>query len=65
LFDQLEFAPEEIKKARKTVHSLGWQYRVADKLVYKKIRAITGGQLRFAISGGGALPVAATIFHHQ
>jgi long-chain acyl-CoA synthetase len=56
LFDQVEFTPEEIKQAQKTVTSLGWQYRLADTLVFKKIRAITGGQLRFAISGGGALP---------
>lgn len=56
LFDKTEPAPEEIKQAQKTMASLGWQYRLADKLVYKKIRAVTGGQLRFAISGGGALP---------
>lgn len=56
LFDQMESTSEEIKQAKKTVASLGWQYQLADKLVYKKIRAITGGQLRFAISGGGALP---------
>ncbi len=56
LFDKTESAPEEIKQAQKTMASLGWKYRLADKLVYKKIRAVTGGQLRFAISGGGALP---------
>lgn len=55
LFDREEFSPEEKKDARKTMIKLGWLYRLADKLVYKKIRAATGGKLRFAISGGGAL----------
>jgi len=56
LFDKLEFTSEERKKARKTMILLGWQYKLADKLVYKKIREVAGGKLRFAISGGGALP---------
>jgi long-chain acyl-CoA synthetase len=56
LFDRLEFSPEERKKAKKNMALLGWQYKLADKLVYKKIREVAGGKLRFAISGGGALP---------
>ena len=56
LFDKTESTPEEIREAQKTMTSSGWKYRLADKLVFKKIRAVTGGQLRFAISGGGALP---------
>jgi long-chain acyl-CoA synthetase len=56
LFDRLEFTLDERKKARKTMALLGWQYKLANKLVYKKIREIAGGKLRFAISGGGALP---------
>jgi long-chain acyl-CoA synthetase len=56
LFDRLEFSPEEKKEASKTMALLGWQYKLADRLVYKKIRAVAGGKLRFAISGGGALP---------
>ncbi len=56
LFDRLEFTTEEVKKAKKTLFQLGWQYKLADKLVYKKIREVAGGKLRFAISGGGALP---------
>ncbi len=56
LFDKLEFTPEERKKARKTMTLLRWQYKLADRLVYKKIREVAGGKLRFAISGGGALP---------
>jgi long-chain acyl-CoA synthetase len=32
------------------------QQKIADKLVFSKIKEKTGGQLRFLISGGGALP---------
>lgn len=31
------------------------KWKLADKLVYKKIREKTGGQVRFFVSGGGAL----------
>ena len=56
LFDRLEYSAREIAEARRSKMSLGWQYQLADRLVYRKIRSVTGGQLRFAISGGGALP---------
>ena len=55
LFDRPEYSPEELAQARKTVKRLGWKYKLAEKLVFKKIRELTGGRLRFAISGGGAL----------
>ena len=32
-----------------------FKYKIADKLVFKKIRAKTGGNIRFFVSGGGAL----------
>lgn len=62
LFDKADYTPEEVTKAKKTVKSLGWKYRLADKLVFKKIREVTGGELRFAISGGGALLETVDIF---
>jgi long-chain acyl-CoA synthetase len=62
LFDRAEYTPEEIRQAKKTVKSSGWKYRLADKLVFKKIREVTGGELRFAISGGGALLETVDLF---
>ncbi len=35
---------------------LGIQKKIAEKLVFSKIKAKTGGRLKFMISGGGALP---------
>lgn len=35
---------------------LGLQNRLADKLVFSKIKEKTGGQLKFMLSGGAALP---------
>ena len=55
LFDRPEYTPQELAQARRTVKRLGWKYRLADKIVFKKIKELTGGRFRFAISGGGAL----------
>ena len=55
LFDRADYNPEEKAQAKKTVKKLVWKYHLADKIVFKKIRKIIGGELRFAISGGGAL----------
>lgn len=55
LFDRPEYSSQELAQARRKIKSLGWKYRIADRLVFKKIRELTGGRLRFAISGGGAL----------
>lgn len=44
------------KKAGKVPFTLAAKHKVADKLVYKKLQEKTGGNLRFFISGGAALP---------
>lgn len=62
LFDRADYTSEEITQAKKMIKSLGWKYRLADKLVFKKIREVTGGELRFAISGGGALLETVDLF---
>ena len=62
LFDRLEYSSEEINQAQKSVKSLGWKYRLVDRIVFKKIRKITGEKIRFVISGGGALTKATDIF---
>ena len=62
LFDRTEYTPEELAQARRMVKRLGWKYRLANKIVFKKIRGLTGGELRFAISGGGALSEAVDVF---
>ncbi len=36
----------------------GWSLGIADALVYKKLRAVLGGALRYLIVGGAALPPA-------
>jgi len=63
LFDRSDFTPEEKLQAKKIVKKLSWQYQLADKLVFKKIREVTGGELRDAISGGGALQKNIDIFY--
>ncbi|CAN5476825.1 AMP-dependent synthetase/ligase [soil metagenome] len=39
----------------KTYTKDSWKWKIADKLVYSKIRGKTGGRVRFFASGGGAL----------
>ncbi len=44
---------------------LAFQHRVADKLVYSKLKARLGGRLRFLISGGAPLSRAIAEFFHS
>jgi len=46
----------ESRKKKKLSPILSAKYKLADKLVFKKIKARTGGRLRFFVSGGAALP---------
>jgi long-chain acyl-CoA synthetase len=46
----------ELKRSGESVPlTLKAKYKLADKLVFGKLRAVTGGNLRFFISGGAAL----------
>jgi long-chain acyl-CoA synthetase len=49
---------KDAQKKGKVPLTLSLQYKLADKLVYKKLQEKTGGNLRFFISGGAALPRA-------
>ena len=44
------------ESGKKTGAILSYEYKLADKLVFSKIKEKTGGRLKFMISGGGALP---------
>lgn len=48
----------EAEKDKKIPLTLKLQFKLADKLVYKTLQEKTGGNLRFFISGGAALPRA-------
>ncbi len=44
---------------------LGIQYRLADKLVFRKVKNRVGGRLRFFVSGGGPLSPALNRFFYS
>ncbi len=48
---------QELKKKGSIPLNLTLKHKLADKLVYSKLREKTGGNLRFFISGGAALPL--------
>jgi long-chain acyl-CoA synthetase len=55
----------QLKQARQPVPApLGLEYRIADKLVFSKLKAALGGRLRFAISGGAPLAKEIAEFFH-
>ena len=53
-----------IQKGRKPSAILQLQQNIADKLVFAKLKAATGGRLRFFVSGGAALPQSIAEFFH-
>ena len=53
-----------IQKGKKPSAILQLQQNIADKLVFAKLKAATGGRLRFFISGGAALPQSIAEFFH-
>jgi long-chain acyl-CoA synthetase len=44
---------------------LALQYRLADRLVFRKVKAAVGGRLRFFVSGGGPLAPALNRFFYS
>ena len=53
-----------IQQGQKPSAILQLQQSIADKLVFSKLKAATGGQLRFFVSGGAALPQSIAEFFH-
>lgn len=53
-----------IQNGEKPSALLQLKQKIADKLVFGKLKAATGGRLRFFISGGAALPQAIAEFFH-
>ena len=53
-----------IQQGRKPSAILQLKAGVADKLVFAKLKAATGGRLRFFVSGGAALPQSIAEFFH-
>lgn len=54
----------KIQQGKKPSVILQLKQSIADKLVFAKLKAATGGQLRFFISGGAALPQSIAEFFH-
>ena len=58
-------AVSRLKQARQPIPgALAVQHRVADRLVFSKMRAGLGGRLRFAVSGGAPLSKEIAEFFH-
>jgi long-chain acyl-CoA synthetase len=57
-------ASELRQRQRPLPARLAWQHRLADKLVYSKVKAKLGGRLRLPISGGAPLAKEIAEFFH-
>lgn len=59
--DLIYLLGDENKNDKKAEYSIGMfdpiYHKMATKMVYSKIRELTGGKMRLTISGGGALPM--------
>ena len=53
-----------IQQGKKPSAILQLKQGIADKLVFSKLKAATGGRLRFFVSGGAALPQSIAEFFH-
>ncbi len=59
----IDYAEKRVAGERIPTH-LAIQYRIADRLVFSKIRQLVGGRIRFFVSGGAPLaPVIAKFFY--
>ena len=55
----------QLRQARRPIPAaLAIEYRIADKLVFSKIKTALGGRLRFAVSGGAPLAKEIAEFFH-
>ncbi|MBX6353287.1 MAG: long-chain fatty acid--CoA ligase [Thermoflavifilum sp.] len=57
--ENLAHAPAPVRRMAEQVSSQGkasgFQYRLVDRLVYRKLRAALGGRIRYVVSGGAGL----------
>ncbi|MEX2467641.1 MAG: long-chain fatty acid--CoA ligase [Gemmatimonadota bacterium] len=58
-------AVDERLAGRPITGLLALQYRLADRLVFSKVRAVVGGRIRFFVSGGGPLAPALNRFFYS
>jgi long-chain acyl-CoA synthetase len=59
-----EKVSQAIQQKKRPSPLLKLKARLADKLVFSKLQAATGGRLRFFVSGGAALPKSLAEFFH-